>query len=174
MRLRDYILGRRVELTSPLEREAVERAIRSNIKFGFDPFYTGVAGWVRFGRVSLRWATAMWSNGFQPVFSGKLHSELGSTNMRVRFGAPFYLLLFFGFWYLTLSSLMITALGQYVSDPEASGDLLITVSAATGMMAFPIALHFIFNRNANTHFERIIDMLQEVADLREKSAGNFT
>ena len=171
MNLRDYILGRRVELNSPLERQMVERAIRANIKLGFNPFYTGVVGWVRFGRVNLRWATAMWSNGFQPVFSGQLRSEMGSTKMRVRFGAPVYLLLFFGFWYIALSSLMLTALGQYISSDKASGDPLTMVAAASGMMAFPIALHFIFNRSANTHFEQILDLLREVAEFRENAAG---
>ena len=116
----------------------------------------------------------MWSNGFQPVFSGKLRSELGATTMRARFGAPIYLLLFLGIWYFMLSSMVLAALGQYISDAYSGIDALIMVAAASGMMAFPIALHFIFNRNANLHFERIIGLLQEAADMRERSSRNLS
>ena len=162
---RDYLLGRRVVLTSPLEPSSVERAVRNGTKSVFNPFYTGVVGWCRFGRVGLRWATAIWSNGFQPVLSGKFRAHSGGTQMTARFGAPVYLLVFFAFWYFALTNLIVIALTGYVTNPDSRSTDLLMIPAALGFMAVPLAFHFIFNRSADEHCERILILLSEIAEL---------
>lgn len=163
MTFKDYVVGRRVELVSQLDREAVELAIGNRIKSAFNPFYTGVVGWCRFGRVRLRWATAMWGNGFQPTFRGKLFSGPGCTRLEGRFGAPPILLIFFGFWYVTLASMLITTLGAYVNGSLASLDILPTLAAIILFLFVPVGFHLLANRSADRHFESILAALNEHA-----------
>ena len=162
---KDYILGRRVTLTSPLAPKTVESAIRNGTKSVFNPFYTGVVGWCRFGRISLRWATAMWSNGFQPTFAGKIQTDSRGSRLTARFGAPISLLVFFAFWYFGLANVVVISFIGYVINPDSRPSDLIMLPAAFGFMFVPLAFHLIFNRGADEHFERIVALLGEIAEL---------
>lgn len=170
MTFKDYVVGRRVELVSALDREAVEFAIRNRIKSGFNPFYTGVVGWCRFGRVGLRWATAMWGNGFQPTFRGKLASGPGGTRLEGRFGAPPVLLIFFAVWYGMLTLMLGTMFGVYVNGSLASLDNLLNLVVVILFLFVPVGFHLVANRGADRHFESILVALNEHAGFED--AGN--
>lgn len=171
MTIKDYVFGHRIELASPLDREAVALAVRKGIKSGFNPFYTGVVGYCRFGRVGLRWATAMWNNGFQPTFRGKLVSGLDGTRLEARFGAPPLLLIFLAAWYLLLARVLASVLEASINGTLTATNMLLNLGGIVLFLLIPVGFHLLTNRGADRHLESILAALKVHAGF-EKTDGN--
>ena len=163
--LRDYILGRRVTLLSPHSKDEVARRIKEATPFGLSPFTHGVSGWVWSGWVRLAWNIPMFGNGFRPIFSGRLREDQKGTTLTASYGAPWFLRLFLAFWYLVLS--LITAVGLTLGfDNQDGGEgVWLAWIVLPLLLLAPLAFHFIANRNANTHFDAMLEHLSEAADL---------
>ena len=164
MRLRDYLFGFRFELISPLGREVLARRVNAATQSIFNPFASGVTGWCRFGFLHLHWSVAMFSNGFAPVLSARLHDDMGRTRIAGRFGAPRFLQTWLVLWW-GLLGFMVTVLvaGLLGAMPRTENEWIGLVVAPV-FAALPLMFHFILNRNADAHFEAMLDMLKREAD----------
>lgn len=166
MTLRDYILGRRIILYSSFPRPEVEKRVNNGTGSMFSPFHHGVTGGAYFGRVRLAWSIPLFANGFRPVFAGCLTENLGRTELEARYGAPLYLLAFFVFWYGILSLIMLSGLASSMSDgPKTGNEWMILVILPIFFVA-PFIFHFVFNKNADAHFEAMLNFLEREAGLR--------
>ena len=159
--IKDYIFGRRANLASSLDPELVQQAIRQNVRSNFNPFASGVAGWCRSRRIGLRWATAMFNNGLQPVFRGKLMARNGGTRLEATFGAPPLLLVFFAIWCFLLALMIVHTLSAYVNDMLGGTNAFNNIGASILFMAIPFGMHLLLNRNADRQFESILAFLNE-------------
>lgn len=164
MRLRDYLLGRRIVLQSPKPRAKVAERINASTGSFFSPFGRGVTGGVYLGRVYLAWSIPMFSNGFRPMLSGRLIERGRFTELRASFGAPVFLQVFLAIWYAIFTFVGVgTAVsllreGWGTRDPWA----ILTIPL---MALVPLVFHLIFNRNADAHCDAILVMLQHEAGL---------
>jgi uncharacterized membrane protein (DUF485 family) len=166
MNLRDYVFGRKAVLTSRLSKEEIVRRINAQAGSAFLPFSDGVCGGVYLGRVRLSVRNPYFSNGFQPIFAGKLVENLGQTELPASFGAPLYLRLFYAFWYLFLGFFLVGLLSSDLTPGSEAISIIIPIA----MMLAPIAFHFIFNRNADVHYDEILHFLDIEADLRQEAS----
>ena len=166
MTIKEYVFGRRVRLVTSLGKGEVEDAVRRHVGGTFNPFHTGVAGWCQFNRIGLRWATAFWSNGFQPVFRGKLEAHGTGTSIDGRFGAPPVLLAFLGFWYSMLSMMAFTTIAAYVNDEFGEVDLFVMLPALIAFMFIPAIFHLLFNRSADSQFDDILEFLDRTGGFK--------
>ena len=165
MGLKDYLLGRRFQLHSLLPANEVESRIREAAGSLFNPFGDGVSGWCRFGHLRLHVATPMFSNGFQPIFAGRVSGDLGATEVNARFGASLYLRIFFLFWYGVLLIIAFTLVPVILRGPLETGYEPLGILMVLLFMAAPLLFHKIFNRGADDELEKILQFLQEEADL---------
>ena len=166
MTLKDYTMGRRVSLRSPHPKKEVEQRINSAAASVFSPFHHGVSGGVYFGRVRLGWSIPMFGNGFQPIFAGRVIEDEGESELRARYGAPIFVLIFLLFWYSLLSIMAISQTAAYLSGELVSEDGWMLLFLIPVFFAVPIFVHFVFNMNADKHFEEILELLEREADLR--------
>lgn len=167
MKLKDYILGRRVTMTSTFDQAEVSRRIREGSGSLANPFSGGVKGWYRFGMLRLWWATPMWSNGFAPILSAKLDGELGGTRLNGRFGAPTMLLVFLVIWYSMLFLFLTSSVSAYVGNPGARSENLLGLAVGLAMMLVPVMAHLVFNRRSHEHLEAILKFLSAEAGFSE-------
>ena len=165
MGLKDYLLGRRFVLRSPLPSDEVASRIRGAAGNLFNPFREGVSGWCRFGHLRLFVAKPLFDNGFQPTFAGRMSENLGMTELRVRFGASLSLRVFFAFWYGMLSLLMLTLMPVVLSGDLQTGYEPLGVAVALVFMAIPLLFHYLFNRGADGELEQIFLFLEREAIL---------
>lgn len=165
MKLWQYLAGRRVVLRSPLPKDEVAGLILNAVGNPFWPTANGITGLVVFGHVRLAWSVPFFSNGFRPVFSGSLKNDLGRTEFRASYGAPALLLVFFVFWYAILALIGLTGLAAWLgARPETGNEWLVPVVVPVFMVA-PLAFHFVFNRNADQHWDAILELLRREAQL---------
>ncbi len=165
MKLKDYIVGRRVVLHSPHPKSDVERRINRGTASMFSFSTHGVTGGVYFGRVRLVWSIPFFSNGFRPALSGRLTENMGRTELKARYGAPSFLLAFYALWYGGLLLMFFAGLAAILSDEPRTGNEWLPLVMLPIFAAIPALFHFIFNRNADTHFEEMLDLLKREADL---------
>ncbi len=166
MNLWDYTMGRRVSLRSPHSKKEVEQRINSAAASVFSPFHHGVSGGVYLGRVRLAWSIPMFGNGFRPIFAGRVIEDAGESELRARYGAPIFVLIFLLFWYGLLSIMAISQTVAYLSGDRVSEDSWMVLFLLPVSFALPILIHFVFNMNADKHFEEILELLEREADLR--------
>lgn len=160
MRLRDYLLGRRFELVSPLGRNDVASRVNAATPSTFSFLTSGVVGWCRFGFLQLHWSVPMFSNGFAPVLSARLHDDMGRTRIAGRYGAPRYLQAWFVLWWGLLGLfLTVLAAGVFGVVPRTENEWIGLIIGLI-FAAVPLIFHGIFNRNADDHFEAMLDMLE--------------
>ncbi|MEO1730316.1 MAG: hypothetical protein AAFR64_06220 [Pseudomonadota bacterium] len=169
MKLRNYIFGSKVLLVSPLAKDEVRRRIKQGTSFGFSPFRHGVSGWVISNHVRLAWDIPMLSNGFRPVLAGGLRENRGGTVFKASYGAPFFLLIFMGFWYSFLAAFVLAATALLFQEEPRTGEDWIFVIVIPLFAMGPFAIHAISNRKANEHLEGMLDHLSEIADLRPET-----
>ena len=171
MTLKEYVFGRRIVLHSPLRKEKVTERIKQSVGSAFSPFHRGVAGGFYFGRLRLAWSVPLFSNGFQPVFRGRMVARGSKTELHATYGAPLFLLIFLAFWYAFLAFFLVTTLGIAQQGNLPAEQAWLFVGAFLLFCAFPIAMHLIFNANANNHFDAILDLLEREAGFVAVSKG---
>ncbi|NVE95695.1 hypothetical protein [Altererythrobacter lutimaris] len=167
MTLKDYILGRRINLHSNLPRLEIKEKIDNAAGSAFSPFAHGVTGGVYLGQIRLGWSTPIFNNGFRPIFVGRLSESLGRTQVSGRFGAPVFVLAFFSIWYVFLSLFTCSFIYALITDAPREGDVwTFWVVIPVFWLLFPV-LHFIFNRRAEHHLNEILELLEKEAGLSE-------
>lgn len=165
MNLRDYIFGRRIVLHSNSSRKKIEEAINRAASSSFSPFNHGVTGGMWFGRVRLAWSIPFFSNGFRPVFTGKFKEKTRGVELHASYGAPFFQLGFLAIWFLFLTLFLLIGLIAWSGDGIKTGNEWMIFPIVLLMMMAPFGFHFIFNANADKHFDAILDLLEREADL---------
>lgn len=108
----------------------------------------------------------MVGNGFRPIFAGRLKHKRTGTTLSASYGAPWYLRLFLMLWYSVLTLVIAIGLTVGFENPEGEGTAWLSWLILPLFFLIPIAAHLIFNRNANVHYEAMLDHLGNVADLR--------
>ncbi len=164
MTLSEYLVGRRVMLRSPCRRDWVIAQIKRAVPSPFGLMNRGISGGVFFGWLRLAWDVPFIVNGFRPIFRGRIIESAGGTEIAVVFGAPLIVRIFFVIWYFFLVTISLIAVSDLVGRSEAG----------VGAVIFPIALfwaalpacHYLFNRNADAHFDVMLDLLAREAELR--------
>ena len=165
LNLRDYFLGRPVVLRSPLSPEAVSERIKANAKRWFHaPWYTGPAGGVMFGRLTLRWVSSALEYNAKPILVGTIgEAGIGST-LNLTYRGPTMGRLFLILWYaiFALFGFMVALNG---TDPSLQGgDRLFVAMMSVVLVAFPIGLHLWGTRNSDQELEDLIEFLGDVAE----------
>ena len=163
MTLKEYVFGRRIVLQSSYRKEKVTERIKQAVGSAFSPFHHGVAGGFYFGNLRLAWSIPWFGNGFRPVFSGRLVEHGSKTELHATFGAPWFLLVFLAFWYGFLAVFIVTALGTVLQGGLPANQLWLFVGAWATFCLFPLAIHFIFNANADKHFAAMLGLLEREA-----------
>lgn len=163
MTLKEYVFGRRVVLQSPHRKEKVTERIKQAVGSAFSPFHHGVAGGFYFGNLRLAWSIPLVSNGFRPVFSGRMVECGSKTELHGAYGAPWFLLSFLAFWYVFLAAFMLITLGALLQGNLPADQAWLFVGAFLLFCSFPIAMHLIFNVNADQHFDAMLDLLEREA-----------
>jgi len=163
--LKDYILGRRFLLRSPLSAQEVASRIREASGNLFNPLSDGVSGWCRFGHLRLHVATPLFSNGFQPVFTGRLSENLGRAELTARFGSSLYLRVFFALWYGILLLMVVACLSVILRGELQTGYEPLGILLALAFMAIPLLFHVLLNRGAEDDLQNILEFLEEEAGL---------
>lgn len=163
MKLKDYLVGRRVVLYSRLRPDEAALRINAETRSIFAPLAHGVAGWCRVGRVSLHWKLPLISNGFKPTFWGRLYEDQRGSRIEARYGAPAHLKLFYGAWYGILLLILLSAIASMAEPQGAAVGTLALPPAILLFAALPLLMHFILNRNSEAHLGHILAFLEAQA-----------
>jgi len=166
---RDYFLGKRVTLRSPLRPEAVAERIRANAKRWFwSPFYTGPAGGVTFGRVRLRWVASFFEYNEKPVLVGTVDEAAAGSVLNLVYRGPTFGRLFYIVWYLFLGVFSVILLVKGTDPPLHGADLLAPFLGLGVMAGVPIGLHMWGTARSDEELDALIEFLEEVADARRE------
>ena len=172
MTLKDYLLGRRFELVSPLPREEIARRINAATPSIFSPLAKGVAGSCRFDRLKLLWRIPLFDNGFAPVFAGQLTSDRRQTRISARWGASLYLRVFFTIWYGLLLVMAISLAAAIFGGRPSAGNELLAFPFVGLFALVPLLFHLVFNRSADKHLANILAFLAtEIAATEAPKSG---
>ena len=169
--LKEYVFGRRIVLQSPHRKDKVTERIKQAVGSAFSPFHHGVAGGFYFGNVRLAWSIPLFGNGFRPVFSGRMIERGSKTELHATYGAPWFLLIFLAFWYVFLAAFLAISLRAALQGDLPANEVWLFLAACALFCLFPLAMHFIFNVNANKHFDAMLDLLDREAGFVEVSKG---
>jgi hypothetical protein len=162
--LKEYVFGRRVVLQSPHPKAKVTAQIDNAAGSFFSPFRRGVTGGVYFGRLYLAWNLPMITNGFRPILSGRLVETGRSTEVRASYGAPLIVLVFLAIWYSLFAFITVSTAAAVLREGLGTRDPW--AMAAFPLMAIvPVAIHLIFHRNADAHWDAMLVMLKDEAGL---------
>jgi hypothetical protein len=161
--LSEYLTGRRILLRSPRPSGWVIAQIKRAVPSPFDLMNHGVSAGVFFGRLRLAWDVPFFSNGFRPIFRGRIVESAGRTEVAIVFGAPFFVRIFFVVWYFLLAVTSAVAVSSRLEGNAAGAGYLIFVLAF--FWAAPPVFHYLFNRKADAHFDAMLDLLAREAEL---------
>ena len=120
MKLSEYWAGRPVELHTLLPVDAATQRLNASAGSPRNPFFRGVVGFCRDGRLSLRRMTPLVHSVFKPVLEAKLEASRGGTTISGKFGMSALLKGFLPIWYAFLVLVGIVqafALNSIVVDP---------------------------------------------------------
>ena len=165
MTLKEYVFGRRIVLQSPWPKDKVAKRIKGAVGSPFALFHKGVLGGFYFGGLRLAWNTPMFRNGFRPVFTGRLLDQDRKTELHATFGAPWWVLAFFGIWYLLVVVMVVTLLNGPDWGDEPRSSPLKDFGGVIFAFALPPALHLLLNFRADAHYRAILDLLKREARL---------
>ena len=166
MDLGSHIFGHKVTLFSPLAKDEVRQRIKASTALGISPVVGGVTGGFWFGRLRLAWSVPMFDNGLRPVFVGQLSESAAGTVIAGSYGASGLLRAIFAIWYALLIGILCAGLMPLFEPEPNDGVNTELVMAVLPMALFPLAMHFGFNRSADTHFAEILAHLDTVAQAR--------
>jgi hypothetical protein len=93
------------------------------------------------------------------------------TELYATYGAPWFLLIFLAFWYVFLAAFLAISLRAALQGDLPANEVWLFAGAWALFCLFPIAMHFIFNVNANKHFDAMLDLLEREAGFVEVSKG---
>lgn len=164
MRLVDYVFGQRFVLRTTLTRDRVQERIDAATISVLNPFSTGVTGWSRFGRISLRAHSGVFDYSAKPLLVGKVQDIGGWTELDLRFRGPRFAVAFFCVWYLLLGSFALALLDGSVEGDEGFYPVGLPIMAL--MLLAPAVMHVIGTRKAGKEREALLDFLQRVIDAR--------
>jgi hypothetical protein len=169
--LKEYVFGRRIVLQAPLRKDKVIERINQAVGSAFSPFHHGVAGRFYFGNLRLAWSIPLFGNGFRPVFSGRLIERGSKTELHASYGAPWFLLVFLAFWYVFLAFFVAITFRTALQGDLPPDQVWLFVGAWLLFCLLPPAFHWIFNVNANKHFDAMLDLLEREAGLAVVNEG---
>jgi hypothetical protein len=156
MRLRDQITGRKLTLRSPLGREEVSLRINRTSGSLFWPFASGVVGGCRFGRLRVRHSPFEYNA--RPEMVGRVRDTLGSTELRIRFGMPAWVKLFFVMWFLFLTLFTAGLLSTGLAGAEWGFLLVLPL-----FLILPPAMHVFCTRRSEEDLDEILEFLEREA-----------
>ncbi len=165
MELKDYLLGKRIVLHSPLRPDEIARRINEASNSVFSPFSRGVAGWSKLRRVSLRWKLSFFDDGYRSKLWGRLEESDRFTTLHARYGAARSMRIFLVFWYAVLALMLAASIGALTSGRDDAWETLLFLVALLFFGAFPLLLAAIFNRNSEQHLRQILAFLEAEAQL---------
>ena len=171
MTLKEYVFGRRIVLQAPIRKDKATERIKQAVGSTFSPFHHGVAGGFYFGSLRLAWSIPMFGNGFRPVFSGRMVDRGSKTELHATYGAPWFLLIFLAFWHVFLAAFLAISLRAALQGDLPANEVWLFLGAWALFCLFPLAMHFIFNVNANKHFDAMLDLLEREAGFVEVRKG---
>jgi len=167
--LKEYVFGRRIVLQAPIRKDKAAERIKQAVGSAFSPFHHGVAGGFYFGNLRLAWSIPLFGNGFRPVLSGRLVERGSKSELHASYGAPWFLLIFWAFWYVLLAAFMVTVLRAALLGGVPADLGWLFIGAWMLFCLLPIAFHLIFNVNANKHFDAMLDVHEREAGFVELS-----
>ncbi len=166
MRIGEYLVGRKLELRSPLSPDEVSKRINAAASLIYRPFgLCEVIGGSYFGFVRLGFFTSDLQYNASPVLFGRLQERLGSTEIRARFGAPIWVKVIFGIWsfvfFLALWVLLFSPAGLAPGADWRALSIIVPL-----LIILPVAMHLIGTRNSESELERILEFLSDYAEAR--------
>lgn len=111
----------------------------------------------------------MFSNGFRPVFAGRLYEDRRATVLKASYGAPGHLLAFYVLWYTFLAVIAVIGVALLFGAEGGTSESWILAIVLPLFGFFPIGAHLFANRKADEHFDAILEHLASVADLRPEA-----
>ena len=161
MRIKDYVFGQKRVLHSPLSREEVCTRINRASGSVLNPFGTGVAGWARFGRISLRIQRGPFDYNAKPLLSGCVYEIPGGAEIYTKYGASIWTIFFFVFWYMFILLISITMAVIFLTgdagvnwDAMPFGILVVVV-----LLIVPIIMHIVGTRESESELDEILTFL---------------
>lgn len=166
MGLKDYFVGRRLVLISPLTASEVQARINDSAGSSVLPFSMGTVGWARFGRFRLRQRTSLFDYNAKPMLIGKMIGIPEGTRIEANFGATLWMKAFLVFWYafLALWTVIAIATGPFEGN---QGDLAYFPYLMVPLFAvMPIGMHYLFNHSAEKDLKVMLRFLDTAAKAR--------
>lgn len=162
MTLKEYLFGRRIILRSAHRKDWVIDRIKGAVPGPFASAESGVSGMVLLGRLRLAWIEPHFSNGFRPVFRGKLVEHGRDTDLHAVYGATTYLRVFFAFWYSAMAMFVFASVKGVLTD-GISSESFAALAIAPVFVFIPVGFHLFFNTGADRHFDEILALLKREA-----------
>jgi hypothetical protein len=166
MRFRDYFLGQRVLLRSPLKPADVVCRINGAAKSSWWPFNLGVIGGIRFGRVRLRYASSPFEYNAKPLLLGRIDEAIPGSVLRLTYRGPRWSLLFDLFWYGLLATIAVVFLTTGLDPPATGSDTFFVVLGFVGMAALPAIMHLVGTRRSDEELVELISFLADTVDAK--------
>jgi len=167
MGLRGYFFGQRFTLRSPLRVEQVAERINCAAGSMLWPFSFGVIGGARFGRISLAYRGSIIDYSAKPRLTGRLSASRGGTELRVRFGTPASVLVFFVVWCSILLATLALTMASIFSDEHGPywENQLPFLFVIPMFLAMPFLMHWFGCRGAQADLKEILEFLKREAQV---------
>jgi len=155
MGLIDYFAGKHFRLYSPLPRQVVVERLNGAASWTAMPVSNNIVGGMLWGRLRVRYRRSLFEYNMKPVLSGRIEASSTGSILYLRYGAPIFAYIFYGFWYFFALSMVMTFF---------EGDK-VTMSAGNNATIFalfflsPIGGHAFGTRHADEELESLIEFV---------------
>ena len=169
MRLRDYLVGQPVRLTSRHSPREVAERINEAAGSRFWPFHTdAVVGGVWLGRLRLRYVSSPFEYNAKPQLAGGLREGRSGSILELRYRAPSWVYVFDLVWFGALGMVTLVMLGLVGErNPDlTNSDLVFIWTILLALLAAPLALHYVGTRNSDEELGYLLDFLAERIDAK--------
>jgi hypothetical protein len=166
MRLKDYFIGERFRLHSPMSARMVAEHINEAAGSALWPFTTGVVGGVWSGLICLRYRSSLFEYNAKPVLAGRLHTATGGSNLELRYRAPLWVYGFYLFWYLSLTLIIFSVIAFGWTPEIRDGEKAIDFGIFALLLVTPLGLHTIGTHRSEVELAYLIDFLSRHAEAK--------
>lgn len=162
MKVAEYLKGRPVRLVSPLDPATVQAAINAHTRSGFQPFGKGVVGWVRMGRVRLRYRAGFFDYNAKPVLVGRAENDMGRTRLELSYRAPLKVYGFIFLWFLILT-IFWGIVSQALAQASSLESIALKLVLFLVYLLMPLWVHWIGTLDAEEELDLLLQFLRQHA-----------
>jgi hypothetical protein len=163
MRMIEYLVGRRIQLSSPFPPQECTRRIDAAAPSTFS-MASGVVGGARAGRLWLRYRSSPFSaTSGAPRLVGRMEPAGTGSSLRLRYRAPAGTPFFFLWWFIMFSLIFLAVAPNIRWAPDISVMERFGVGAVYFAIMFggPAMMWWMATRTAEVDLEELLKFLAE-------------